>query len=85
MPPYNGQAVGMPQSHKRSTEDVASGFVNGALILIVLFFVLGSLWVEVFAIPAFFIFFRSSIVTIASVRQVSLKMRTAVACFRWRS
>lgn len=54
----------------KGAQDVAAGFINAILILIVLFFVLGSLWLEVFAIPAFFVFFRAAVVTIASVRQV---------------
>lgn len=43
---------------------------NAFLILVVVFFVLGTIWLQVFAIPAFFVLFRAAVVTIASVRQV---------------
>lgn len=69
MPPNNGEAT--PAKGPGKAADIAVHATNTLLILIVVFFVLGSLWVEVFAIPAFFVFFRAAVVTVASVRQVS--------------
>lgn len=69
--PQNNDAQPAHQSMPmKAAKDFFSGFINAVLILIVLFFVLGSLWLDVFAIPAFFVFFRATVVTIASVRQV---------------
>lgn len=67
MPPNNGNGASGKGS---KASDVATSATNALLILIVLLFVLFGLWVEVFAIPAFFVFFRAAVVTVASVRQV---------------
>lgn len=67
--PVDAPAAAAPIMPEKEGRDFTSGVVNGALIVLVLFFVLGSLWVDVFAIPAFFVFFRASVVTIATVRQ----------------
>lgn len=75
MPAFNGAAAGHKlEDKKRSTEDVVSGVATTLLILIVAIFTLGSVWLGIFAIPAFFAFFRASVVTISSIREVSLSL-----------
>ncbi|CAM9995875.1 unnamed protein product, partial [Laminaria digitata] len=70
MPAFNGVAAGHEkETKKRSTEEIVSGVTNSLLILIVTFFTCGSLWLGIFAIPAFFAFFRASVVTVSSVRE----------------
>ena len=78
MPAFNGEAApgqeatldGDMMKKKRSAADIASGITNALLILIVTFFTCGSLWLGIFAIPAFFAFFRASVVTVSSIREV---------------
>lgn len=60
----------MPKERMTAAE-IGVHFTNAFLILIVVLFVLFSLWVEVFAIPVFFVFFRAAVVTVGSARQVS--------------
>lgn len=71
MPAFNGVAAGAHvDKEKRSSEEIASNVTSVLLMLIVVFFVGISLWLGVFAIPAFFAFFRASVVTVSSVREV---------------
>lgn len=83
MPAFNGVAAGHEvDTKKRSTDEIASGVTTSLLILIVTFFTCGSLWLGIFAIPAFFAFFRASVVTVSSIREVRASrqqpaMRTA--------
>lgn len=71
MPQFGGAAAGHEvEAKKRSGEDIATGITNALLILIVIFFTCGSLWLGIFAIPSFFAFFRASVVAISSVREV---------------
>eukprot|EP00904_Undaria_pinnatifida_P008153 jgi/Undpi1/4468/HiC_scaffold_17.g07822.m1 len=78
MPAFNGEVAEgqdgarMAEEYhdkKRSAADIASGITTALLILIVTFFTCGSLWLGIFAIPAFFAFFRASVVTVSSVRE----------------
>ena len=77
MPAFNGEAAPGQEAmfdedmkKKRSVADIASGIMTVLLILVVIVFTLGSLWLGIFAIPAFFAFFRASVVTISSIREV---------------
>lgn len=71
MPPFGGTAAGHGvETKKRSTEEVATGIFNALLILVIVVFTVGMLWLGVFAIPSFFAFFRASVVTICSIREV---------------
>lgn len=71
MPAFNGVAAGHDTvEKKRSTEEIASGITTALLIVVIFVFVGASLWLGVFAIPAFFAFFRASVVTISSIREV---------------
>ena len=71
MPAFDGVAAGHEmETKKHSKEDIAAGVTNSLLMLIVIVFTLGSLWLGIFAIPAFFAFFRASVVTISSIREV---------------
>lgn len=80
MPAFNGVAAGHEvDTKKRSKDDIASGITTSLLILIVTFFTCGSLWLGIFAIPAFFAFFRASVVTISSIREVRASRQHSVA------
>lgn len=71
MPAFDGVAGGAEvDKEKRSSEEIASSVTSTLLMLIVAFFVGLSLWIGVFAIPAFFAFFRASVVTVSSIREV---------------
>lgn len=73
MPAFGGAAAGHEvELKKRSTEEIASGVTTALLILVVVFFTCGSLWLGIFAIPSFFAFFRASVVAISSVREVRI-------------
>lgn len=73
MPPFNAAPDEMEFGQKkRSVEEIAAAVTNVLLMLIVAFFTCASLWLGVFAIPSFFAFFRASVVTISSIREVSI-------------
>lgn len=73
MPAFGGAAAGHEiEVKKRSTEEIASGITSALLILVVVFFTCGSLWLGIFAIPSFFAFFRASVVAISSIREVRM-------------
>lgn len=80
MPAFNGVAAGHEMEKKRSKDDIASGITTSLLILIVALFTCGSLWLGIFAIPAFFAFFRASVVTISSVREVRYEAQCYLIC-----
>lgn len=73
MPPFNG-IINEAEFGKKKlfAEEVAAGVTNVLLMLIVAFFTGASLWLGVFAIPSFFAFFRTSVVTTSSIQEVSL-------------
>ena len=73
MPPFNGAAAGEDKKHL--AEKITAGIANSLLTLLVAFFTCASLWLGVFSIPSFFAFFRASVVTISSVREVSRTKR----------
>lgn len=75
MPAFDGVAGGAEvDKEKRSPEEIASNVTSTLLMLIVAFFVGLSLWIGVFAIPAFFVFFRASVVTVSSIREVRVSL-----------
>lgn len=73
MPPTNAADTGggAKPKERMTAAEIGVHVTNAFLILIVVLFVLFSLWVEVFAIPVFFVFFRAAVVTVGSARQVS--------------
>eukprot|EP00752_Nemacystus_decipiens_P014993 g13350.t1 len=83
MPGFGGAAAGHEiEVKKRSTEEIASGITTALLILVVVFFTCGSLWLGIFAIPSFFAFFRASVVAISSIREGVNQLQASLPVLR---